>query len=378
MKVRSIAVSVAVVTAFVVAAAGVAVFQLPADRAPVRTVVVPADEQAATIAALKPPKRARPVVAIIGANDGTETTDFLLPYGVLKRSGVVDVVAVATKPGPITMMPSLTIVPDTTVAEFDQRAPDGADYVIVPALHNSADPDVRAFILAQAKRGAKILGICDGTLVLENAGLLTGHRATGHWFAIGSVAARNPTMRWVRDRRYVIDGNLGTTTGVSASLPLSLALVEAVAGHERARELADEVGAAGWGLAHDSGHFRLTRTDAFSVVTNMAIALLARDTIRIRVDEGDDLIALAFTADAYGRTFRSRAVVVGDRPITTREGLRVLPDAAGSADAVELPEDTPPALALDVTIADIAARYGESTADFVRTQLEDARHTAGN
>lgn len=378
MRLRTIAVSLAVAAALGVAAIGVAVVQYPADRPPARTVVVPADEQAATIAALKPPKRARPVVAIIGANDGTETTDFLLPFGVLKRSGVVDVVAVATKPGPIMMMPSLTIVPDMTAAEFGRRTPDGADYVIVPALHDPADPAVRAFILAQARLGAKILGICDGTLVLENAGLLAGHRATGHWFAIGSVAERNPTMRWVRDRRYVIDRNVGTTTGVSASLPLSLALVEAVAGRERAQALADEVGAIGWGPAHDSGYFRLTRGDAWSVVVNMAVALLARDTIGIRVNEGDDLIALAFTADSYGRTFRSRAVVLGDRPVTTREGLRVVPDATGAADiVVDLPTSEPPAHALDRAIAGIAARYGKATADFVRVQLEDAGHTAG-
>lgn len=378
MKLRTIAVSIAAAAALGAAALGVAVLQFPVERAASRNVVVPADEQAAAIAALKPPKRVRPVVAIIGANDGTETTDFLLPYGVLKRSGTVDVVAVATRPGPITMLPALTIVPDMTAAEFDQRTPDGADYVIVPALHNSADPDVRAFILAQAKRGATILGICDGTLVLENAGLLAGRRATGHWFAIASVAERNPTMRWVRDRRYVIDRGVGTTTGVSASLPLSLALVEAIAGRDRAEALATEVGAAGWSSTHDSGRFHLTRGDAWSVVANMAVALVARETIGIRVKEGDDLIALAFTADSYGRTFRSRAVVLGDRPVVTREGLRVVPDARGPADLiVDLPRSEAPAHALDRAIAGIAARYGKPTADFVRLQLEDARHTAG-
>lgn len=378
MRLRTIAISIAAVAALGAAALGVAVLQFPAERAAPRAVVVPADEQAATIAALKPPKRGRPVVAIIGANDGTETTDFLLPYGVLKRSGAVDVVAVATKPGPIKMLPSLTIVPDMTAAEFDRRTPDGADYVIVPALHNSADSDVRAFILAQAKRGATILGICDGTLVLENAGLLAGRRATGHWFAIRNVAERNPTMRWVRDRRYVIDRGVGTTTGVSASLPLSLALVEAIAGRERALTLAAEAGAAGWNSMHDSGRFHLTRGDAWSVVSNMAVGFFARETIGIRVNEGDDLIALAFTADSYGRTYRSRAVVLGDRPIATRQGLRVVPDAREPVDAVvDLPLGALPAHALDRAIADIAARYGVATADFVRLQLEDAGHTAG-
>lgn len=378
MRLRTIAISIAVAAVLGLGGLSVAVLQFPAERRAGPDVAVPAAEQASTIAGLKPPKRAVPVVAIIGANGGTETTDFLLPYAVLKRAGVAHVFAVATKPGPITMMPSLTIMPDMTTAAFDRHVPEGADYVIVPALYDSTDADVRAFILAQAKRGATILGICDGTLVLESAGLLAGRRATGHWFAIGGVAARNPTMRWVRDRRYVIDRGVGTTTGVSASLPLSLALVEAIAGHERAQALADDIGAAGWNAAHDSGRFHLTRDDAMSVVGNMAIALFARDTIALRLNEGDDLIALAFTADAYGRTFRSRAVVLGDDPITTREGLRVLPDARGPADIlVDLPSGEPPAHALDAAIDDIAARYGKRTADFVRLQLEDAGHTAG-
>jgi putative intracellular protease/amidase len=378
MKLRTLGLAFAAVVGLAGAGVGALILSFPSARQVSATAPISAAEAAETIAALKPPKRARPVVAIIGANDGTETTDYLLPYGVLKRSGVVDVVAVGTKDGPMMMMPSLKIMPDVTVAEFDRRTPDGADYVIVPALHNSDDPDVRAFILAQAKRGATILSVCNGTLVLEGTGLLNGRRATGHWFSISGVAERHPTMRYVRDRRYVIDRGVGTTTGISASLPLSLALVEAVAGPERAKALAAEVGAAGWSATHDSGRFHLTRDDAWGVVANTLLSLFGRDTVGIRVGEGGDLIALAFVADSYGRTYRSRAVVLGDQPITTREGMRVLPDADGSVDVVvELPQGRPPAQALDAAIAGIEARYGKRTADFVRLQLEDAGHTAG-
>src|SRR5262249_35156214 len=158
------------------------------------------EERAQTLAALKPPKRARPVIAIVGANGGTETTDYLVPYGVLKRSGVADIVSLATQRGPMTMMPALTVVAEATTAEFVQRYPDGADYVIVPALHDPTDPVVRDFIKAQAAGGATIVSICDGTLVLANAGLLDGRNATGHWYAIQDVAKAHPTMRWVRDR----------------------------------------------------------------------------------------------------------------------------------------------------------------------------------
>lgn len=367
----------AIATVAIVFFAGVFAL-VPAERHAKALPAISAEEQAATIAALKPPKRpARPVVAIIGANGGTETTDYLLPYGVLKRSGVVDVVAVGTEAGPMTMMPSLKIIPDMTAADFDRRTPDGADYVIVPALHDSADAGVIAFILAQASKGATILGICNGTLVLENTGLLAGRRATGHWFDIDGVASRIPTMQRVRDRRYVIDRGVGTTTGISASLPLSLSLVEAIAGRERAAALAQEVGAIGWSAAHDSGRFRLTRDDAFSVTSNLLISLFANDTVGIRVPEGSDLIALAFVADTYGRTFRSNAVVMGEHPIATREGLKIVPDAPNSTDVVlDLPQGDAPARALDFALAGISARYGEKTANFVRVQLEDSGHTA--
>ena len=50
------------------------------------------DEANAILDGLKPHKRERPVIAIIGINDATETTDYLMPYGVLRRSDVADVV----------------------------------------------------------------------------------------------------------------------------------------------------------------------------------------------------------------------------------------------------------------------------------------------
>src|SRR5688572_9831944 len=61
---------------------------------------VSAAEHVRTIDAMKPRKRARPLVALLGHNAGTETTDFLVPYGVLAASGVADVVAVAPEDAP--------------------------------------------------------------------------------------------------------------------------------------------------------------------------------------------------------------------------------------------------------------------------------------
>lgn len=367
-----------VVVLVLLAVAGVFAL-IPGQRqAAAKPAVISAEEAAQTLAALRPPKRARPVIAVIGANGGTETTDYLVPYGVLKRSGVADVFALGTMSGPVKLLPALTVVPDMTTAAFVQRYPEGADYVVVPALHDPTDAAVHDFIRAQAARGATIVSICDGTLVISNAGLLDGRNATGHWFKIDSVAEAHPTMRYVRDRRYVADRGIVTTTGVSASVPVSLALVEAIGGRERATVLAQEVGARGWSAEHDSGAFHLIRDDVWIVLGNLIVGLFDRDTVAVRVLDGADVIAAAFMADSYGRTFRTRAVVSGTAPIRTAEGLVILPDAGTTKPdvVVDLPKSQP-ARALDAALAGIQARYGAATAAFVRVQLEDRGHTTG-
>ena len=49
--------------------------------------------------------RLRPLIAVVGENSGTELTDFVIPYAVLARSGVADVLSVATRPGVLKLRP---------------------------------------------------------------------------------------------------------------------------------------------------------------------------------------------------------------------------------------------------------------------------------
>jgi putative intracellular protease/amidase len=64
----------------------------------------------------------------------TETTDYLMPAGILRRADVAEVVMLATGPGPLRLYPALTVEPQATIAQFDAQQPEGADYVIVPAI----------------------------------------------------------------------------------------------------------------------------------------------------------------------------------------------------------------------------------------------------
>lgn len=335
---------------------------------------IPAAETAATLQALKPPKRARPVIAVLGINDATETTDYLLPYGVLKRADVGEVTAVATGDGPVKLFPALTVRPDETTAAFDARHPDGADYVIVPRMDPIDDPAALAWIRAQAEKGAIIVGVCAGALTVGETGLLDGRRATTHWFYLNKLRKAYPEMRYAADRRFVVEGKVATTTGITASMPMALTLIEAIAGRGKAEAVARELGLAAWDARHSSEAFRFNRPFALTVMGNLA-AFWNRETLGIELTPGMDEATLALAADAWSRTYRSRAVSFSGQPVRTRSGLVILPDQA------EAPEDgqvadvwtRPPARGLDETLAAIEARYGRPTADVVAMQLEYPR-----
>ena len=336
-------------------------------------------ETDATIAALKPPKRQRPLIAIIGINDATETTDYLMPYGILKRADVADVVTLATAAGPMTLFPALKVEPQATTAEFDARHPDGADYVIVPAMSRDDDPAALQWIRNQSARGAIIIGVCAGAKVVGDAGLLHGKRATTHWYSIKELRQDHPTIRYVEDRRVVVDKGVATTTGITASMPMSLTLIEAIAGRDKAEAIARDIGLANWDARHESDEFRFTRPFALTAIANTA-AFWNREQLGIELRPGVDEVSLALVADAWSRTYRSRAMTFAGTADAqqSRNGIRILPDQVAAnwpaTRLLPLIERAKPADALDNALGGIAARYGTGTADFVAMQLEYPRH----
>jgi putative intracellular protease/amidase len=357
------------------------IFSLPSTPAVGAAPPIAQGEAEATVAALRPPKRARPLIAIVGVNEGTETTDYLMPYGILRRAGVADVVALSTKPGPMTLYPALKIAPQATVADFDARHPDGADYVIVPAMYRDDDPAVVQWIKSQAGKGAIVIGICGGAKVVAAAGLLDGKRATTHWYLLKELRDNHPTIRYVPDRRLVVDRGVATTTGITASMPMMLTLIEAIAGTDKARAVARDLGLTHWDARHHSASFMFTRPFAGTAIRN-ALAFWNREQLGIELAPGIDEVSLALVADAWSRTYRSRAVTFAGTSGATksRNGIGILPDqvATGWPAKRLLPPigGRPPTKALDQTLAAIAARYGERTTDFVAMQLEYPRQAA--
>lgn len=323
--------------------------------------------------------RDKPVIAVVGENSGTELTDFVIPYGVLARSGAAQMLSVATQAGPISMRPALKLQPDATTSEFDQRFPHGADYVIVPAVVKPDDAALVAWVAAQGAKGATIVSICDGALIVANAGLFKGRRATAHWATESYRKEHYPDTQWVSNIRYVADGKVISSAGVSAAMPTALALIEAIAGTQRAAEVARQVGMSDWSTVHNSDIFRpRLGTNLTAYITGYTNQWFhSRDEIGVAVAPGVDEITLAFTADAWSRSKRSKvySVAASAAPLQSRSGLTILPDRVqGAADAPALLPDTAaaalPGQALDRALEGLDQRYGHRTALLVALEFE--------
>lgn len=116
-----------------------------------------------------------------------------------------------------------------------------ADTIVVPAWRDPAEPAPVALLealRAAHARGARLVGLCLGAVVLAQAGLLDGRRASTHWVFMDDVAALHPRVQLQRDVLYVQDGALLTSAGTAAAIDCCLHLVRQDHGTEIASRVA--------------------------------------------------------------------------------------------------------------------------------------------
>lgn len=133
--------------------------------------------------------------------------------------------------GPAVCAKGLKIAADHSFADCPKL-----DYLLVPggfaALEEAKNPEVVDFVARQAGEVRHILSVCTGSFILQAAGILAGRRATTHWKLLSQLRE----MEGVEavEERFVRDGNVWTSAGVSAGIDLTLAFIAAVAGEEKA------------------------------------------------------------------------------------------------------------------------------------------------
>ena len=110
------------------------------------------------------------------------------------------------------------------------------DYLLIPGGFGTRtqvkNEKLTAFVAAQAKNCKAVLSVGTGSFILHAAGLLDGKRATTHWLSLEDLRRLGGVE--VVEERFVVDGNIWTSSGVSAGIDLALEFINHEAGEQTA------------------------------------------------------------------------------------------------------------------------------------------------
>ncbi|MFT8356632.1 MAG: DJ-1/PfpI family protein [Bifidobacterium aquikefiri] len=131
----------------------------------------------------------------------------------------------------------------TQTQGFTQMAPD--EIVLIPGGMGTRplvnDDEFLSQLAALARQAKNILTVCTGSALLAKTGLLNAKRATSNKLAFDWVTSLNPAVDWVAKARWVVDGNIYTSSGVSAGMDMALGYVNDHLGTTVARKTAHDI-----------------------------------------------------------------------------------------------------------------------------------------
>jgi transcriptional regulator GlxA family with amidase domain len=174
--------------------------------------------------------------------DDVEVLDFAGPFEVFSRtrlepglasrrsedSAPFNVFTVAERAGAIRATGGLIVTPAHDFA----NAP-VIDLLVVPGGWGTRPlmkhAPVIDWIRGMSTTAGLVTSVCSGALLLAEAGLLAGKRATTHWGALDALAAIDPSIRVAPEARVIRDGVI-TSAGISAGIDLALEVVEMLHG----------------------------------------------------------------------------------------------------------------------------------------------------
>lgn len=165
--------------------------------------------------------------------DGCEELEAVTIIDLLRRAGV-DVTTAGLKPGIVKASRGVQLVPDVTL---DVALQDRYDMVVLPggmpgATHLKDDPRIIGLVRQMAAAGHYTAAICAAPMVLAEAGVLAGKRATSYPGFLDGLPGVTVSADAV-----VQDGGVFTSRGPGTAMDFALALVEALAGRAKRDEV---------------------------------------------------------------------------------------------------------------------------------------------
>jgi transcriptional regulator GlxA family with amidase domain len=169
---------------------------------------------------------------------GFETLDYFGPIEMLGGlSDEISVVTVAAGPDPVPSVHGQRLVIDKVISEKNNY-----DLLFIPggdsALEAAKDPELMAWITVASTHAERVMAVCTGTVLLGMTGVLDGRRATTNKLDFIKTVPLAPKVDWVKQARWVEDGKYFTSSGVSAGIDMSLAVLADLYGIEVAEDMA--------------------------------------------------------------------------------------------------------------------------------------------
>jgi putative intracellular protease/amidase/YHS domain-containing protein len=195
---------------------------------------------------LKPPAEGNIPVAFL-ISDGAVIIDFAGPWEVFGnvmihgRMDIFHLYTVAETLKPIRASGGMKIIPDYTL----ETAP-APKVIVLPAQNNDSDA-VLSWIRKSSKSADVTFSVCTGAYLLAQTGLLAGKAATTHHASYVDLAMKYPDIRVKRGVRFVEDGNLASSGGLSCGIDLAFRVVERYYGREVAKQAAYDMEYQGQG-----------------------------------------------------------------------------------------------------------------------------------
>ena len=171
-------------------------------------------------------QRALKKVAIL-IFDNVQIIDYTGPYEVFGAAGL-QVFTVATSTAPITTGMGMKVTPHYSLDDAPV-----ADVLLIPGggiYATQQDPRVIKWIQERSKQAEYVMSVCNGAAILAKTGLLDGLTATTTAGLIDGLPAISPSIKVVRDRRYVDNGKFITTAGLSSGIDGAIYLVSKMFG----------------------------------------------------------------------------------------------------------------------------------------------------
>jgi transcriptional regulator GlxA family with amidase domain/YHS domain-containing protein len=187
---------------------------------------------------LKPPAEGSIPVAFL-ISEGAVVIDFCGPWEVFQDVSIFGrndapfrLYTVAETTNPIHASGGLKIIPDYTF----ETAPE-PKVIVIPAQNGRSETTLE-WIRKSTKSTDVTMSVCSGAFLLAQTGLLSGRAATTFHSAFNDFAKQFPDIRLKRGARFVEDGNLASSGGLSSGIDLALHVVERYYGHEVAKNTA--------------------------------------------------------------------------------------------------------------------------------------------